>query len=241
MTWVETGSGFEAELCRDMLFDAGIDIGEGADGAGNGAGGDFRARVHQPLAAARELGIGLRQLDAEGGRLGMDAVAAADGDRVLVLEGAALQRGQQRVDIGEQDVGGARKLHGKAGVEHVRRGHALMDEARVRPDELGEMGQEGDDVVLGDALDLVDALDVEGRRAALFPDGLGRLLRDDAELGQRVAGMRLDLEPDAEARLGRPDGDHFRARIARDHQPLLTAEISAPPSDLRGSAHARPA
>ena len=92
-----------------------------------------------------------------------------------------------------------------------------MHETRVGADELGEMGQEGDDVVLGHALDLVDALDVEGDLPRLLPDGLGALLRDDAELGQRVAGMRLDLEPDAEARLRLPDGDHLGAGIAGDH------------------------
>ena len=124
----------------------------------------------------------------------------------------------RRVDVGEQDVAGARELDGEAGVEHVRRGHALMDEARVRADELGEMRQEGDDVVLGHALDLVDALDVECGGAAFFPDRLGRFLRDHAEFGQRVAGMRLDLEPDAEAGFRRPDGDHFRPRIAGDHR-----------------------
>ena len=45
-----------------------------------------------------------------------------------------------------------------------------MHEARLRPDDLGEMRQERDDVVLGLALDLVDARDVELRVAALFPD-----------------------------------------------------------------------
>ena len=79
----------------------------------------------------------------------------------LVLEGAALQRGEQRVDVGDQDVAGALQLHREAGVEHVGARHALMDEARVRADELGEMGEEGDDVVLGHPLDLVDARDVE--------------------------------------------------------------------------------
>ena len=79
----------QAELRRDMLFHIGVDVGEGADGAGDGAGRDVLARPHQPLAGAGELGIGQRQLDAEGRRLGVDAVAAADGDRVLVLEGAA--------------------------------------------------------------------------------------------------------------------------------------------------------
>ena len=93
-----------------------------------------------------------------------------------------------------------------------------MDEARLRADEFGEMGQEGDDVMLGHPLDLIDALDVELGLAGLFPDRLRGLFRDDADLGQRVAGMGLDLEPDAEARLGRPDGDHLGAGIARDHR-----------------------
>ena len=104
----------------------------------------------------------------------MDAVGAADGRRELVLEGAALERGQQLVDIGDQQVGGAHELHVEAGVEHVGRGHALVHEARLRPDDLGEMGQEGDDVVLDLALDLVDARDVEVGVLALGPDRLAR-------------------------------------------------------------------
>ena len=95
-----------------------------------------------------------------------------------------------------------------------------MDEARVGADELGEMGQEGDDVVLGHLLDLVDARDVERDVARLLPDRLRRFLGDDADLGQRVAGVRLDLEPDPEARLGRPDRDHLGAGIAGDHRAL---------------------
>ena len=114
--------------------------------------------------------------------------------------------------------GGAGELHGEAGVEHVGRGHALVHEARVRPDELGEMGEEGDDVVLGHALDLVDARHVEGDVPGLLPDRLGAFLRDHADLGQRVAGMRLDLEPDAEPRLRLPDLDHRGAGIAGDHR-----------------------
>ena len=43
--------GREAELRGDMLLDARIDVGEGADRAGDGAGGDLVARRHQPLAA----------------------------------------------------------------------------------------------------------------------------------------------------------------------------------------------
>ena len=148
-----------------MRLDARVDVGEGADRAGDRAGGDLRSRRASALPGARELGVGQRQLQAEGGRLGVDAVAAADRRRELVLEGAPLQRRQQRVDVREQDVGRAAELHREAGVEDVGRGHALVQEARLRADDLGDVGQEGDDVVLHLALDLVDALDVE--RAAL--------------------------------------------------------------------------
>ena len=88
---------------------------------------------------------------------------------ILCSKARRLQRGEQRVDVGDQDVGGAHELHGEAGVEHVGRGHALVHEARLGADDLGEMGEEGDDVVLGLALDLVDARDVEGRVACPCP------------------------------------------------------------------------
>ena len=45
-----------------------------------------------------------------------------------------------------------------------------MHEARLRADDLGEVGQEGDDVVLGLALDLVDALHIESGVLGLGPD-----------------------------------------------------------------------
>ena len=156
----------------------------------------------------------------------MDAVRAADGRRELVLEGAALERGQQLVDVGDQKVGGAHELHVEAGVEHVGRGHALVHEARLRADDLGQMGEEGDDVVLDLALDRVDALDVEGGVLALGPDRRRRLLRDDAELGHGVGGMRLDLEPDAEARLRLPDRGHLGAGVARDHADASFADCA---------------
>src|SRR6185312_17268793 len=82
------------------------------------------------------------------------------------------------------------------------------------------MGGEGDDVVLGLTLDLVDPRDVEGDVARLGPDRLGGFLGDDAEFRLRVRRMRLDLEPDLEAGLRLPDGGHFRASVAGDHRRL---------------------
>ena len=200
-----------------MLLDARIDIGEGADCPRDGAGCDVLAGECEALLGAGEFGIGESQLDPEGRGLGMDAMAPADGNGVLMLMRPALEGGQEIVEIGQQDIGGAAQLHVEAGIEHVRRGHALMDEARLGTDDLGQMGQKRDDVMLGLPFDLVDPGDVEDGVLALGPDGLRRLSGNDAELRHGIGRMGLDLEPDAEAGLGIPDQGHFGAGIARNH------------------------
>ena len=149
----------------------------------------------------------------------MDAVAAAQADAILVLDRASLQRGQQAVEIGQQDVAGLGQLHRQAGVQHIRRRHALVHEARLLADVFGEIGEKGDDVVFGLTLDLVDPCHLEG---AALPDRLGRFFGNDAKLRLGVAGMSLDLEPDAELVLRFPDGGHFGAAVTRNHRgPVL--------------------
>ena len=44
-----------------------------------------------------------------------------------------------------------------------------MDETRLGADDLGQMGQERDDVMLGLALDFIDARDVEAWRRGPWP------------------------------------------------------------------------
>ena len=216
----------ETQARRDRRLHPGIDMGEGADGAGDGAGRNFAPRGGEPDAIAGELGVVAGELEAEGGRLGMDAVAAADRGRVLVLDRAPLQRRQHGVEVGGEQLGRLRHLQGKAGVQHVAAGHAEMQEAAFRPDRLAEPGQEGDHVVAGLVLDRVDPFEVGGREAgesgaAAVADDRGRTLGDAAEPGHRLGGEGLDLEPDAEPVLGRPDRGHLRAGVARDHEPSL--------------------
>jgi hypothetical protein len=81
----------QAQLFRNMGFDLRVDIGEGADGARNGAGGNFFAGNQEARAGTLELSMEGGELDAERGRLRVDAVAAADGRRQLVLEGALFE------------------------------------------------------------------------------------------------------------------------------------------------------
>ena len=144
-------------------------------------------------------------------RLGVDAVAATDARGELVLHGPALDGGEHEVDVLDQHVRGAGELNGEAGVEHVGRGHALVQEARLGADDLRYVGQEGDDVVLGGALNLVDAVSVEGGVLAFGPDLRSSGFGDHAELRHGVGGMGLDLEPDAIAGLGQPEGRHLGA------------------------------
>ena len=148
----------------------------------------------------------------------MDAVGAADRGGKLVLEGAPSDGAEKFVYIADQDVGGAHQLHIEAGVEHIRGGHPLMHEARLRPDDLAEMGEKGNDVVLDLALDRIDPRRVEGCVLTFLPDLLCRALRNDPELGHGVRGMRFDLEPDAIARARIPDRRQLRSRVAGNHQ-----------------------
>ncbi len=204
-----------------MLLHFRRNVGERADRAGDRARCDIVARGNQPLAVAREFGIGLRELEPEGGRLGVDAVAAADGRRQLVLEGAALEHFQQRVEVLEQQVRGLLELHRQRGVEHVRAGHPLVEPAPLGPELLAGPGQERDHVMLGDRLDRVDRVDVDLPECVPVvggADGRRILGGDHPDLAHRLGGEDLDLPPDAVAVLGRPDGRHFGARIAGDHR-----------------------
>ncbi len=96
----------QPELLRHIGLHAGVDMGEGAHGAGDGAGAHLLLRRLEPFSGASELRIGISELEPEGGGLGMDAVAAPDRGGVLVLEGARFERSEQAVDIGNEQVRG---------------------------------------------------------------------------------------------------------------------------------------
>ena len=120
-----------------MLFHPRVDLGEGADRTRDRAGRDFLAREHEALAGAGKFRVRKSKLQPEGDGFGMNAVGTADGRCHLVLEGAILERGEQLVDISDQQVRGAGELHIEARVEHVGGGHALVHETRLGADDFG--------------------------------------------------------------------------------------------------------
>src|SRR5690606_31716683 len=111
--------GLEPELGSDMFFDTWINIGKCSNRAGNRTGCNLLTCMNEACAAALKFRIGLRQLHSKGGWLCMNAMAASDGDGVLVLESTFLERGEKAVQIGEQQVRSAHQLNREAGVENV--------------------------------------------------------------------------------------------------------------------------
>ena len=144
-------------------------------------------------------------------------MAATDANSVLMLHRAFLQCGQQAFHILDQDIGGAHQLNVQTCVQNIRRCHALMDKAGFFGAYVfRKVRQEGDDVVLGDGFDFVDAGHVEFDVLG-FPDGISVFLRDHTKGSLCIAGVCLDLVPDFEFGFWGPDGHHFRTGITRDH------------------------
>ena len=70
-----------------------------------------------------------------------------------------------------------------------------MDETRLRADNFRQMSQKRDDIMFDFSLDLIDPRDIERCGSAFFPNGLGRVARDNAEFCKFSRGVRFDFEP----------------------------------------------
>ena len=157
----------DAEPRADRLFHGGIEVGEGADGAGDLADGRLVDGPREPLARA-VAAHSCRTSSFSPKVVGSAwiAVGATDARRVLVLERA---RGAAPASARSQPASsrspGVADLQRERGVDHVARRHPEVDEARVGADVLGDVGQERDHVVAHLALDLGDARRRRSRRA----------------------------------------------------------------------------
>ena len=72
---------------------------------------------------------------------------------------------------------------------------------------------------MGDALDLINALNLE--RAAL-PDRFSGVFGNDAKIGLGITGVGFNFKPDAKFIFRFPDFDHIGAGIAGNHGLLFT-------------------
>ena len=119
--------------------------------------------------------------------------------------------------IVDKDVRRLRHLYRQGGIDNIGGREPFVDMARSRADVFGDIGGERDDIVIGRALDLADAFDIEFRATLdgreVFPWNLARL-----------ASQNLDLKPDGELVLLRPDIAHHLAAVSPNHDAMRLAD-----------------
>ena len=132
----------------------------------------------------------------------------------LCSSARVFERGKQPIDIGDEQVRSLDQLKVEAGVEHVGRGHALVQEARLGPTSSEtEVRKAMTSCFTSRSIASMRAMS----KAPRFFTASGTDFGIEPELGHGLGGKCLDLEPDAELGLRLPDASHFGAAIAGDH------------------------
>ena len=206
--------GLQSQAGANLFFDLGAEVGERSHRAGKLAHAHVLGGSLEAFDVALRLGIPVGQLEAEGNRLGVNAVSAADHGRVFELPGAAFEDLGKPFEIGGDDGRRLADEQGLCGVDHIVGREAVVKPAGFGADDLRHRGGEGDHVVPDFGFDFVDALQVE---VGALADGLGRVFWDHAGVGQGFGGGDFDGKPGAEAVFVAPDAAHIRAGIAWDH------------------------
>ena len=221
------GVGMQAQLGEDLGLDVGVEMAVRADRPGDLAGPDLVDGRRQAGPAAVDLERPAGELEPERRRLGVDRVGAAHHRRVGLGPGAGDEHGQQAVAVAEQSLAGGAQLERQARVDDVAARQAEVQIAALGSDRLRHLRHEGDDVVVGRALDLGDPIDVD------LGAGSHRLQRRRRDQAARRLGTRdgeLDAEHLLEPRFLRPDRPHLGERVAPDHRAAARGMPSAPMS-----------
>ena len=214
----------QTQVLTDVLLDERLDGAVGADGTGDGTEGNVLASILKTIKVALEFPCPRAKLHAEGHRLGMDAMGASGAERIALLEGAALADHAELLDVLDNQVTRLSKLIAQSSITQVGAGHTVVNPAtrlglalgNIGVDIFLHVGQEGDDIV---ARDLLDLIDLRLLKVGMVADPLGFVFRnaDLAELRLGLAGQNLDLLPNGILVLEGEDMSHLRAGIAIDH------------------------
>jgi len=196
----------KAELFADILFHKRIHKRKRAHGARDFAAGDGLARALQARAVAPHLRIPQGQFQAEGDRLGVNAVRPADHQGLFMLQGPSFQNRQQVIQIFQKKVGRLFELHRQRRVQNIRGGKPHMNKTAVFADDLGQRRNKRDHVMPGDRFDFIDAGCVDHRFGF---DVVHRRGRREAELHHRLAGRHFHIQPLGVLVFLAPDRRHF--------------------------------
>ncbi len=209
--------GVEPERGEDLGLEVGAEVAVRADRPGDLAGADLVDGGGEPAPTAVELERPAGELEPERGRLGVDRVGPAHHHRRRPRARArAMSAASSRSQSSSRPLAGGPELERERRVDDVAAGQAEVEEAALRPDRLGDLADEGDDVVVGRPLDLGDPLDVDrapasrARRAPRAGPGRGPTwARATASSTRSIASKRACVGPDRA---------HLGERVARDHR-----------------------
>ncbi len=223
----------QAKPAQDVALHVGADVGMGADRPRDRADADDVPGPRQAVGVALELGEPAGGLEAEGDRLGVDPVRAADHRRVAMLEREPADDLDEPRQLSLDDAGRVAQDDRGRRVEHVRARQPVMEPAALGPEPLGDRAQEGNDVVLRLPLDLVRSLRVD------VPDLVANALevgpRHDAGLGHRLERQHLDLQPQLELVPLPEDLAQLRQRVSVDHARGSTRSSAFPACSSRNA------
>ena len=195
----------------------------GAHGPGNFAHRHNVPHPDQPLQRPAKLIVHQCQLESKRGGLGLDAVAAANARRELVLLRAFRDGDTGGLDIRDQQIRALHHLNGVTGVAHVAAGEAEMKPAAgLVIDFFRHRRGEADDIMVQRLFQFPlpghQAGKIRQPRLATRLDLLKIGGRDHPLFHQGFAGQKFNLQPDAQFVFVRPNGPHFRARITLNHK-----------------------
>ena len=129
------GRWLEAQFLADVLFDLGMDVGVGADRAGNFAVAHAFGRCVEALEVPHHFGVPQRHLQPERRRLCVDAVRTAHHHGILVLRSQGAEC-PAFVDVFAQDGNRLLNLRRQCGIDHIRGGQAVVHPLAFRTQRL---------------------------------------------------------------------------------------------------------
>jgi hypothetical protein len=174
----------------------------------------------EPVAVALELGVEGGELQPEGRGLGVDAVAAADAGRELVLERPGLQRREHAATSASSRSEAARSWIASVVSSRSEEVSPLCRNRASSPQTSSTWVRKAITscrVTASIASTRAGVDDPRPLRFRLGPQPRHRVGRHLADLGHRLGGGELDVEPDRQPALGREDAGHLGAGVARDH------------------------
>ena len=207
--------GAKSECSQRHLLDLWADLAVGADRTRDLPRCSFSGSKRDALTRPGNLKGPVRHLGAHGGWLCVHAVRSPDHDRVTLLARAANDRGEQCCEACVNEGGGRAHLQCERGINDVTAGQTVVNPTPFSAHALRQLVYEGDNIVIGGALQLVDARDIHLRLGADYSNGVGGHF---ARCSLRVEHREFYLQRRAPARLIAPDRRHRRRGVTGDHR-----------------------